>query len=99
MCFDTCHAHAAGEEFITAVERVIAITGKIDLMHCNDSKDGAGTGATATSAWARGEIDPDALRGMIRAAANAGASVIVETPRDPDGLKADLEYVRQSIGS
>ena len=34
---------------------------------------------------------------MIRAGAQAGAAVIVETPRSPEGLKADLEYVRAAI--
>src|SRR3954451_20840260 len=33
FCFDTCHAHAAGEELSDAVERVLGIVGKIDLLH------------------------------------------------------------------
>src|SRR5947199_7403144 len=33
FCFDTCHAHAAGEELDDAVARVLAIVGKIDLLH------------------------------------------------------------------
>ena len=41
FCFDTCHAHAAGEELADAVERAIAITGGIDLLHVNDSRDPA----------------------------------------------------------
>jgi deoxyribonuclease-4 len=99
FCFDTCHAHAAGEDLGDAVERAIAITGGIELLHANDSRDPAGTGADRHERLGEGKIDPDALRGMIRAAVKAGAAVIVETPRDPDGLRADLEYVRQSIGS
>ena len=27
------------------VERVLAITGRIDLVHCNDSRDAFGSGA------------------------------------------------------
>ena len=41
FCLDTCHAHAAGEELVSAVERIRGITGRIDLVHCNDSKDDA----------------------------------------------------------
>src|SRR5688572_19463434 len=37
FCFDTCHAHAAGEDLSDAVERAIEITGGIDLLHVNDS--------------------------------------------------------------
>ena len=56
FCFDTCHAHAAGEELGDAVERVRAIVGSIDLLHANDSRDPPGTGADrgARETWARG---------------------------------------------
>ena len=33
---DTCHAWAAGEALIDAVDRIKALTGRIDLVHCND---------------------------------------------------------------
>src|SRR5947199_4953661 len=32
FCFDTCHAHAAGEDLAGAVDRVLAIVGSIDLL-------------------------------------------------------------------
>ena len=44
FCLDTCHAWAAGEALIDAVERILGITGRIDLVHCNDSKDEARLG-------------------------------------------------------
>src|SRR3954468_8786636 len=76
FCFDTCHAHAAGEELDTAVERVRAIVGRIDLLHANDSRDPAGTGADRHANLGRGTIGADVLRDMIRA---AGGPVVVET--------------------
>ena len=33
FCLDTCHAWAAGEALIDAVDRIKAITGRIDLVH------------------------------------------------------------------
>jgi deoxyribonuclease IV len=45
FCFDTCHAHAAGEELSDVVERTLDAVGKIDVLHCNDSRDLPGTGA------------------------------------------------------
>src|SRR3954449_4852719 len=36
---DTCHAWAGGIELPTAVDKVRAITGRIDLVHANDSRD------------------------------------------------------------
>ena len=92
FCFDTCHAHAAGEELSDAVERAIAITRRLDLLHANDSRDPAGTGADRHASLGAGQIDPDALRAMIRA---AGPPVVVETP--DDGLAADIEFVRAAL--
>ena len=97
FCFDTCHAHAAGEELSDAVERVLAITGGIDLLHANDSRDPPGTGADRHERLGEGKVDGEALRAMIRDGAAAGAAVIVETPRSLDGLAADLDFVRAAI--
>jgi deoxyribonuclease-4 len=99
FCFDTCHAHAAGEELADAVERALAITGGIDLLHANDSRDPAGTGADRHERLGEGQMDPDALRLMIGAGAAAGASIVVETPGPLEGLRADLDYVRGAVGA
>ena len=56
FCFDTCHAHAAGEELGDAIERVVAIVGRIDLLHANDSRDPPGTGADRHANLGKGEI-------------------------------------------
>ena len=95
FCFDTCHAHAAGEELSDAVERVLAIVGRIDLLHANDSRDPPGTGADRHANLGGGEIEPDALRGMIRA---AKAPVVCETPGTADDMRADLAFVREALG-
>ena len=44
FCLDTCHAYSAGIELADAVDRVKAITGRIDLVHCNNSRDEFGSG-------------------------------------------------------
>ena len=94
FCFDTCHAWAAGEELSDAVERVLKIVGDIDLLHVNDSRDPAGTGADRHANLGKGEMPVDALRAMIHA---AGAPAVVETPRDPDALRADMAFVREAL--
>jgi deoxyribonuclease-4 len=95
FCFDTCHAHAAGEELSDAVERVLAIVGRIDLLHVNDSRDPPGTGADRHANLGRGQIGAEPLRAMIAAA--AGAPVVVETPGGLDDLRADIEFVREAL--
>ncbi len=94
FCFDTCHAHAAGEELSDAVERARAITGRIDLLHANDSRDPPGTGADRHANIGAGTIDLGVLRHMIVA---ARAPVVVETPRELKALRADVDFVRAAL--
>ena len=96
FCFDTCHAHAAGEELGDAIERVRAIVGRIDLLHANDSRDPPGTGADRHANLGAGQIPPELLAAMIR---DADAPVIVETPRELAALRADLDFVRRALAS
>ena len=94
FCFDTCHAHAAGEDLADVVDRMRRITGRIDLLHANDSRDPAGTGADRHANLGAGQIDPEHLSAMIRA---GSAPVLVETPGGLEGLRADMEFVRSAL--
>jgi deoxyribonuclease IV len=94
FCFDTCHAHAAGEELGDAAARVLEIVGRIDLLHANDSRDPPGTGADRHANLGRGQIGAEVLREMIRA---AGPPVVVETPGGSKDIRADLEFVRTAL--
>jgi len=78
FCFDTCHAHAAGEELSDVVKRVLDATGRIDLVHANDSRDPPGTGADRHANFADGNIDDDHIVEMVRA--SGAPAVICETP-------------------
>jgi deoxyribonuclease IV len=94
FCFDTCHAHAAGEELDGAVERVLGIVGQIDLLHANDSRDPPGTGADRHANLGQGTIGTETLREMIRA---ANAPVVCETPGGAKEMGADLAFVREAL--
>jgi deoxyribonuclease-4 len=94
FCFDTCHAHAAGEELGDAVDRVLAIVGSIDLLHANDSRDPPGTGADRHANLGKGTMGADVLRDMIRA---AGGPVLCETPGTAKDMRADLKFVREAL--
>ena len=91
FCLDTCHAHAGGEELLGIVDRVKAITGRIDLIHANDSKDEFDSGRDRHDNLGNGRIDPDLVVAVIRA---AGAPVIVETPGGAEGQTADIALLR-----
>jgi deoxyribonuclease IV len=90
FCLDTCHAHAAGEDLDTIVDRIKAITGRIDLVHGNNSRDEFGSGRDRHAGLESGQIDPALIVGVVRA---AGAPVICETP-DP---VADMAWLRGQL--
>ncbi|HKB30448.1 MAG TPA: deoxyribonuclease IV [Streptosporangiaceae bacterium] len=94
FCLDTCHAYAAGEELQAIVDRVMAITGRIDLVHCNNSKDEFGSGRDRHDNLERGTIDPKLLADVVRA---AGAPVVCETPDDDGGQAADIAWLRDHL--
>jgi deoxyribonuclease-4 len=92
FCLDTCHAHAGGEDLVGVVDRVKAITGRIDLVHANNSRDAFDSGADRHAGLESGEIDPELIAEVCRA---AGSDVIVETPGETQA--ADIAYLRKSI--
>jgi deoxyribonuclease IV len=94
FCLDTCHAHAGGEELVGIVDRVLAITGRIDLVHANDSRDAFDSGADRHANLGSGQIDPDVLVEVVR---RAGAPVVCETPGGAEGQAADIAYLRTHL--
>ncbi|MEU1807980.1 deoxyribonuclease IV [Micromonospora aurantiaca (nom. illeg.)] len=96
FCLDTCHAYAGGEELLGLVDRVKAITGRIDLIHANNSKGAFNSGQDRHDNLTGGTIDPELLVAVIRA---AGAPVIVETPGGVEGQTADIAFLRGQLGA
>jgi len=90
FCLDTCHAFASGEDLATVVGRVKAITGRIDLVHCNNSRDEFGSGRDRHAGMESGQIDPALLVEVVRA---AGATAICETP----DAAADVRWLRAKL--
>ncbi len=90
FCFDTCHAHASGEDLADVVERVRKATGRIDVVHANSSRDAAGSGRDRHANFAGGQMDPAALWAMVHAA--GAPTVICETPWP--GIAEDLAFLR-----
>ena len=98
FCLDTCHAFAAGLELDTVVERVLAITGRIDLVHANDSQGGFGSGRDRHLNFGQGKIPPEQLAAVAAAAAAAGADFICETPGEAEDQAADVAWLRERLG-
>jgi len=94
-CLDTCHAWAGGSSLETAAQTVIAATGKVDLVHCNDSRDPFDSRRDRHANLGAGEMPPDELVACVAA---AGAPVVVETPGGATEHKADIAWLRERIG-
>ena len=94
VCLDTCHAWSAGEDLATAVARIVAATGKIDLVHCNDSRDTHNSRRDRHANLGQGKIPEELLIGVVKA---ANAPVVVETPSDDDGQIKDIAWLRERL--
>ena len=99
FCLDTCHAFAAGLELDTVVEKVLAITGRIDLVHANDSQGGFGSGRDRHANFGKGKIELDQLAAVAVAAVKAGADFICETPGEAADQAADIAWLRERVGA
>jgi deoxyribonuclease IV len=94
FCLDTCHAHAGGNDLATVVDEIRAITGRVDLVHANDSRDDFDSGADRHTSLGAGRIEPDLLAGVVR---DAGAPVVCETPGGADEHRADFDWLRERV--
>jgi len=91
---DTCHSWAGGEPFDHLVERVMDATGRIDLVHANDSKDPFDSRRDRHQNLGDGECPTDELAETIAA---ARAPVVVETPGGAAEQAIDIKWVRSIL--
>ncbi|MGL5406019.1 MAG: deoxyribonuclease IV [Propionibacteriaceae bacterium] len=94
FCLDTCHAHAGGNSLSTVVTDILAITGRIDLIHCNDSRDAFDSGADRHENLGMGQADLEQILAVIDA---AGAPIVLETPTV--GVAEDLALLRKHLAN
>ena len=93
---DPCHAWAGGEPLEGLAKRVRATTGRIDLVHLNDSRDPFDSRRDRHANLGQGQIPPDLLAEVVR---EAGAPALVETPGDVPEHQADLAWIRTRLAA
>lgn len=103
VCFDTCHAWAAGHDLATpggmtaTLDELIATIGRerLQLIHANDSKDDCGSTRDRHETIGRGKIGTAAFTELLTHPATAGIPVIVETPSEGHaGHAADIALLK-----
>lgn len=95
FCLDTCHAWAAGIELSTVVDKIKAITGRIDVVHANNSRDAFGSSRDRHANLEAGQIEPAEIAGVVKA---ANAPAVLETPGGVPEHIADITLLRKLIG-
>ncbi|MEV0720819.1 deoxyribonuclease IV [Asanoa sp. NPDC050611] len=104
VCFDTCHAWAAGHDLatpggMTATLDLLTETvgvGRLRLVHANDSKDTCGSLRDRHETIGQGSIGTAAFAELLRHPSTAGLPVVVETPsgKTHEGHAADIATLR-----
>jgi deoxyribonuclease-4 len=103
VCFDTCHAWAAGHDLaapggmIATLDALLATVGpdRLMLIHANDSKDECGSTRDRHETIGAGRIGTAAFAELFTHPAVAGVPVIVETPTEGHaGHAADIALLK-----
>ncbi len=94
VVLDTCHAWAAGWDLGTAVDDLRARTGRIDLVHLNNSRDAAGSSRDRHAPLMAGEIPTELLIEVARA---ADCPIVLETPGDAASHAEEIAYLRDAL--
>jgi deoxyribonuclease-4 len=90
VCFDTCHAWAAGHDLARpggmtgTIDALVAAVGsdRLRLVHANDSRDPCGSTRDRHETIGKGTIGEAAFAELMAHPATAGIPVIVETPTE-----------------
>ena len=109
VCFDTCHAWAAGHDLVTpggmtaVLDRLVEVAGpgRLALIHANDAKDGCGSRRDRHENVAAGTLGAAPFAELLAHPAAAGVPVVVETPSEDkagSGHARDIATLRGLTG-
>jgi deoxyribonuclease IV len=99
VCFDTCHAWAAGHDVASpggmtaTLDRLVATVGadRLALVHANDSRDACGSLRDRHETIGAGALGEAAFAELLAHPATAAVPVVVETPSTRhEGHAADI---------
>lgn len=105
VCFDTCHAYAAGYDVKTphgygeTFDRFDDILGleRLKVVHVNDSKAKQGSRLDRHEQIGKGYIGLDGFRNLVNDRRLEGIPMILETPQGDKQYKRELKLLRGLI--
>ena len=101
VCFDTCHAFAAGydirsaagyEKTFTVFDKIIGLE-RLKFFHLNDSKKGLGSRVDRHEHIGKGKIGLEGFRLLMNDRRFAEHPMVLETPKEKD-IKEDIENLK-----
>ncbi|MER5625351.1 deoxyribonuclease IV [Streptosporangium sp. NPDC002544] len=102
VCFDTCHAFAAGHDLSTSegvnetLEALHAIApGRLKLVHANDSKDVCDSRKDRHENIGSGHIGAEPFADMLSHPVMAGVPFCIETPGGAEKHREDIEALKK----
>jgi deoxyribonuclease-4 len=103
VCFDTCHAFAAGAPLdepggtTHTVDRIVEIAGpgKLRLVHLNDSADPRGSMRDRHERLGHGQIGLPMIEELLGHPATEGVPFILETPGSRDAGSDQIALVKE----
>lgn len=105
VCFDTCHAYAAGydlktrkgyEETIDSFDEIIGVD-RIRAMHINDSKGKLGSHLDRHEQIGKGHIGVDGFRSLMNDHRFDGIPMLLETPEGQKEYANELRLLRSLV--
>jgi len=106
VCFDTCHAWAAGHDLavpggMTAtLDTLVRVVGadRLRLVHANDSKDACGSTRDRHETLGAGTLGEAAFAELVRHPVASAVPLIVETPSEgAAGHATDIALLRSMV--
>lgn len=102
VCLDTCHIFAAGHDLAgpdgvrrTLDELVETVgSGRLKLIHANDSKDVVGAHKDRHANIGAGHIGEEPFAALMRHPATEGVPLVIETPGGKEGHAADVARLK-----
>ena len=105
VCFDTCHAYAAGydlsraETAATTLDDLFAVlAGRVALVHANDCAEPLGAHRDHHAPIGAGQIGMDGFSAILAHPGLADLPVVIETPGTREERAADVARLRALAG-
>lgn len=105
VCLDTCHVYDGGYDIVNDLEGVLAefdrVVGldKLKALHLNDSKNPFSSHKDRHELLGQGSLGVETFRAVVNHPVLCRLPMILETPNELPGYKAEIAVLRQLAGS